>query len=128
MKKIVDKALKVLSLVLLIGGTVLGFLATKKMGVQRSLYYRNTQLEAFFFDTKGLIGLIVLGGFYFWIIWKDKDRLNPVELAVFRVAAGFLVLTILLYVMTSFMGAPWIMLGAYAYFISVCVETIGNRR
>lgn len=127
MKKILAKLLGFLSAALILGGAVLGFLATKKMGVQRSLYYRNMQLEEILLDVKGILALALVGGFYFWLIWKDKDRLTPVQLSVFRVAAGFLVLTVLIYFMTSFMGAPWIMLGAYVYFMSVCVDTINNR-
>ncbi len=127
MKKIFDKVLKTLSAILLLGGTIVGFLATRYMGVQRSLYFRNSQLQDFLLDTTGLLGLGLLGGFYYWLIKKDVDRLTSVQLSVFRVAAGFLVLTVLLYMMTSFMGAPWIMLGAYVYFIAVCVEIINQR-
>lgn len=127
MKKVIDKVLKTASALLLVGGTVIGFLATRYMGVQRSLYYRNTQLRENLLDTKGILALLILGGFYFWIIWRDKERLTPVQLSVFRVAAGFLAVTVLIYMMTSFMGAPWIMLGAYLYFIAVCVETINSK-
>lgn len=87
MKKIFDKVLKTLSAILLLGGTIVGFLATRYMGVQRSLYFRNSQLQDFLLDTTGLLGLGLLGGFYYWLIKKDVDRLTSVQLSVFRVAA-----------------------------------------
>lgn len=128
MKKVVLLLLRVTSVVCLLGGVVLGFLARYKMGVQRSMVFRNGQLYDMVLNPTGVLAFAILGGFYFWLIWKDKDILTQVQLSVFRVAAGFLVLAIALHLMTSFLGTPWIMLGAYAYFMSVCVETLGERK
>ena len=128
MKKIVVFLLKATSVVFLLGGVILGFLANSKMGVQRSMIFRNGQLYDLVLNPTGVLAFAILGGFYFWLIWKDQQILTQVELSVFRVAAGFLLVTIAVQLMTSFLGAPWIMLGAYAYFMSVCVETLGQRK
>jgi len=126
MKKVIDLLLKLSSAILLIGGTVLGILATKKMGVQRSLIYRNSMLEETLFDFYGVSSLLVVGAFFFWSIWRKKDNLTPVDLAVFRVSVGFLLLCSLLYIMTPFLGAPWIFLGAYLYYVGVSIDIV-NR-
>jgi len=128
MKKLVLILLRIASVVFLLGGIVLGFLAKYKMGVQRSMVFRNGQLYELLLNPTGVLAFAIIGGFYFWLIWKDQQILTQVQLSVFRVAAGFLVVTIAIQLMTSFLGAPWIMLGAYAYFMSVCVETLGLRQ
>lgn len=128
MKKIVLFLLRVTSFIFLLGGGILGFLANSKMGVQRSMVFRNGQLYDLVLNPTGVLAFAILGGFYFWLIWKDQQILPQVQLSVFRVATGFLLITIVFQLMTSFLGAPWIMLGAYAYFMSVCVEILGQRK
>ncbi len=126
MKKVIDRVLKIVSAILLLGGVTLGFLSYKYMGVQRSLYYRNEMLQDKLFDFYGVSSLLLVGGLFFWTVWRKKEKLSSVDLAVFRVSVGFLLLCALLYTMTSFMGAPWILLGGYIYYVSVSIEIV-NR-
>lgn len=97
------------------GGALLGYLSKKKMGVLRSLTYRNMKLEAMVLTQAGCLILIGVGilllAMVTLFVYRGKLKVySGTVLYLVLVNCGML-LSFFYYKTSSFMGGPWIFLG-----------------
>ncbi len=103
------------------GGVLLGYLSKKKMGVLRSLTYRNMKFEALILSPQGPI-LMLAACLSLWVvslILKKKGQLhlsNGRAFYLMIINSGML-MSYFYYKFSTFMGGPWIFMG----FVTLCL-------
>ncbi len=114
-KRVISFLLTGVGVMLISGGALLGHLATKRMGVLRSLYYRNMILENTLLSTLGesliVIALAVAYGVFYKHRIKSSHASSKGDIGPALLINSLTFVAYAYYKMSAFMGAPWILLG-----------------
>ncbi len=114
-KKAISFLLTGVGVILISGGALLGHLATKRMGVLRSLYYRNMILENTLLSTLGesliIIALAIAYGVFYKHRIKPGHTSSKGDISSVLLINSLTLVAYMYYKMSAFMGAPWILLG-----------------
>ena len=124
MNKLITRVLSILSGILIVGGTLLGYLSKKRMGVQRSLMFRNQKLEEGLLSLRGLSVLTIVATVFFLIVWRQRRLFSSKHKLMWGMSSVSLVMSMVFLKTSSYMGAPWIFLGVYLLYVAVSIKMI----
>ncbi len=131
MKQWNGRILTGLGLLVIIAGSILGYLADKRMGVQRSLIYRNAKLMEGILSPMGLaLILVAVLGTSLWLVLflRKRNRFALSSMKTLGVFGSVLVLMALTGALsfTNFMGTPWMLLGAIPLYLGQWLSTLNG--
>lgn len=115
--------------VFLLGGSVLGYLARKRMGVLRSLMYRNEKLQTTLLSPEviGVVQLLImlLTALVLLEMARKRPKKEPGQMRIFSLFIGAVLLfECLMYAQLrlGFMGLPWMSIGGLIWVITFGVH------
>lgn len=114
----------ILSWLLMLGGTVLGYLASKRMGVMRSLTHRNLIIEQDILSVRGIVVLLAVGMYFFLAVTRKIKSLPIKRQSAWINSTLILGAAAVFYWLSDFMGTPLILIGAYLYYLAMSLNII----